>query len=152
MECNWIESLQPLPLMDAVFPTSLRTMGLFIGNDELLTQDPVKYWRSLSEIRNFFSLIGLSRFRPMQSSFHSVDWLLTFDTFKQSLYPRLAVTKSSIFSQFHLKLWFDELPVMYRLSQRFPGIYTDDSLCPKLWHFYGNFGTSFYMLTRLFGH
>ncbi|PKY54773.1 hypothetical protein RhiirA4_473767 [Rhizophagus irregularis] len=66
----------------------------------------------------------------MQSSFHSVDWSLSFETFKQSLYPRLAVTKSSIFSQFRLKLWFDELPVMYRLSQRFSGLYADDSLCP----------------------
>jgi hypothetical protein len=67
----------------------------------------------------------------MQTSFHSIDWLLTFDVFKQFLYPRLAVAKSLIFSQFRLKLWFDELPIMYRLSQRFSGLYTDDSLCPN---------------------
>lgn len=115
--------------MDDIFPPSLRTMGLFTGYDELLRQDPVRYWRSLSDIRRFFSLLGLFRFLPMQSFFHSVDWQLSFDTFKQLLYPRLAVFKSSNFLQFRLKLWFDELPVMYRLRQRFSGLYADDSLC-----------------------
>lgn len=117
--------------MDTIFPNTLNTIGLFTGYDELLTQDPIKYWRSLSDIQNFFSLLSLSRFLPMQSSFHSVDWLLTFNTFKQSLYPHMAVIKSSIFLQFHLKLWFDELLIMYRLNQRFPGLYADDSLCPN---------------------
>ncbi|PKY54774.1 hypothetical protein RhiirA4_473768 [Rhizophagus irregularis] len=39
---SWHHSLQPTPL-HAIFPISLRTMGLFTGYDELLTQDPVKY-------------------------------------------------------------------------------------------------------------
>ncbi|PKY22626.1 hypothetical protein RhiirB3_503700 [Rhizophagus irregularis] len=49
---------------------------------------------------------------------------------RQTLYPNNAVTKTSVFTQFRLKLWFDELPIMYKLSQRFPGLYADNSLCP----------------------
>ncbi|CAB4399154.1 unnamed protein product [Rhizophagus irregularis] len=66
----------------------------------------------------------------MQTSFYVVDWSLSFNTFKQNLYPHFVVSKSSNFAQFHLKLWFDKLPVIYRLRQRFPGLYVDDSLCP----------------------
>ncbi|CAB4437697.1 unnamed protein product [Rhizophagus irregularis] len=80
---------QLIPLIDEIFPSSLKTMGLFTGVDELLTQDPM------------------------------------------SIYPRLLVSHASTFFQFRLKLWFDELPVMYRLCQRFPGLYADDSLCPN---------------------
>ncbi|PKY52546.1 hypothetical protein RhiirA4_425359 [Rhizophagus irregularis] len=130
-EPNWFSSLQPIPLLDNVFPFTLRTMGLFTGLDKLLTQDPIKYWRSLADIRRFFSLIGLSRFSALQTSFHSIDWSLTFDTFKQTLYLRLLVSQASTFLQFRLKLWFDELPIIYRLCQRFPGLYADDSLCPN---------------------
>ncbi|CAB4403475.1 unnamed protein product [Rhizophagus irregularis] len=132
-----------ISLMDEIFPSSLKTMGLFTGFDELLTQDPVAYWRSIIDIKNFFSLLGLSRFAMLQSSFHAVDWALSFDTFQQSIYPRLLVTKASTFLQFRLKLWFDELPVMYRLCQRFPGLYADDSLCP-------NCGTFMETLEHLF--
>ncbi|CAB4437134.1 unnamed protein product [Rhizophagus irregularis] len=67
----------------------------------------------------------------LQTSFHAVDWTLSFDNFQQSIYPRLLVSNASTFFQFHLKLWFDELPVMYRLCQRFPVLYADDSLCPN---------------------
>jgi hypothetical protein len=56
-------------------------MGLFTGVDELLTQDPVIYWRSISDIKNFFSLLGLSRFARLQTSFHAIDWALSFDIF-----------------------------------------------------------------------
>ncbi|GBC44730.1 uncharacterized protein OCT59_014291 [Rhizophagus irregularis] len=127
---NWHNLLQPIPLMDDVFPSFLKTMGLFTGHDELLTQDPIKYWQGFTDICHFFSLIGLSQFLPLQSTFHSVDWSLSFETFKQTLYQNLAVSKSSIFTQFRLKLWFNELPIMYKLFQRFPGLYADDSLCP----------------------
>uniref|UniRef100_U9T4K3 Uncharacterized protein n=1 Tax=Rhizophagus irregularis (strain DAOM 181602 / DAOM 197198 / MUCL 43194) TaxID=747089 RepID=U9T4K3_RHIID len=72
-ERKWLRSLQPVPLIDAIFPSSQNTMGLFTGYDELLTQDPVKYWKSLSDIWRFFSLLGLFRFLPMQTSFHIVD-------------------------------------------------------------------------------
>ncbi|CAB4437020.1 unnamed protein product [Rhizophagus irregularis] len=122
---------QFIPLMDEIFPSSLKTMGLFTGVDELLTQDPVVYWRSVSDIKNFFSLLGLSRFTMLQTTFHAVDWALSFDTFQHSIYPRHLVSSASTFLQFRLKLWFDELPVMYRLCQRFPGLYADDSLCPN---------------------
>ncbi|PKY59459.1 hypothetical protein RhiirA4_482228 [Rhizophagus irregularis] len=122
---------QLIPLMDEIFPSSLKTMGLFTGVDELLTHDPIVYWRSISDIKNFFSLLGLSRFTMLQTSFHAVDWALSFDTFQQSIYPRPLVSNASTFFQFRLKLWFDELPVMYRLCQRFPGLYADDSLCPN---------------------
>ncbi|PKY60873.1 hypothetical protein RhiirA4_431433, partial [Rhizophagus irregularis] len=122
---------QLIPLTDEIFPSSLKTMGLFTGVDELLTQDPMVYWRSISDIKNFFSLLGLSRFTMLQTSFHAVDWALSFNTFQQSIYPRLLVSHASTFFQFRLKLWFDELPVMYRLCQRFPGLYADDSLCPN---------------------
>ncbi|CAB4437133.1 unnamed protein product [Rhizophagus irregularis] len=36
-----------IPLMDEIFPSYLKTMSLFTGFDELLTQDPVAYWRSI---------------------------------------------------------------------------------------------------------
>ncbi|CAB4420721.1 unnamed protein product [Rhizophagus irregularis] len=49
-----------IPLMDEIFPSFLKTMGLFTGFDELLTQDPVTYWRTITDIKNFFSLLGLS--------------------------------------------------------------------------------------------
>ncbi|PKY12854.1 hypothetical protein RhiirB3_424566 [Rhizophagus irregularis] len=62
---TWPDLLQPIPLLDDIFPFSLNTMGLFTRYDKLLTQD-----------------------------------------------------------------LFDELPVMYRLFQRFSGLYADDSLCP----------------------
>ncbi|PKY59943.1 hypothetical protein RhiirA4_430771 [Rhizophagus irregularis] len=68
-------------LMDEIFPSSLKTMGLFTGFDELVTQDPVTYWRTVTDIKNFFSLLGLSRFERLQTSFHAVDWALSFDTF-----------------------------------------------------------------------
>src|SRR5688572_25262455 len=100
--------------MDFIFPSNLKTMGLFTGLDELLTHDPIKYWRSVSDIRHFFSLIGLSRFTALQTSYHSVDWALSFEIFKHTLYSRTLVSKISSFLQFRLKLWFDELPVMYR--------------------------------------
>ncbi|PKY48973.1 hypothetical protein RhiirA4_464748 [Rhizophagus irregularis] len=93
--------LQLTSLMDEIFPSTLKTMGLFTGFDEMLTQDLITYWRTA----------------------------LTFDVFKQTLYPRLLVSKASTFLQFRLKLWFDELPLMYRLCQRFSGLYADDSLC-----------------------
>ncbi|PKY58980.1 hypothetical protein RhiirA4_481346 [Rhizophagus irregularis] len=99
-----------IPLIDEIFPSFLKTMGLFTGFDELLR---------------------LSRFTMLQTSFHAVDWALSFDTFQQSIYPRLLVSNASTFFQFRLKLWFDELPVMYRLCQRFPGLYADNSLCPN---------------------
>ncbi|CAB4374408.1 unnamed protein product [Rhizophagus irregularis] len=34
---NWHNSLHPIPLIDDIFPSSLKTMGLFTGHDELLT-------------------------------------------------------------------------------------------------------------------
>jgi hypothetical protein len=106
-------------------------MGLFTGFDELLTQDPVKYWRSMTDVKRFFSLLGLSRFIELQTSYHSIDWALSFNIISQSLYPRHLISKTSVFLQFRLKLWFDELLIMYRLCQRFPGLYADDSLCPN---------------------
>ncbi|GBC50295.2 hypothetical protein GLOIN_2v1477262 [Rhizophagus irregularis DAOM 181602=DAOM 197198] len=127
---DWPALLQPTPFMDDIFPSFLKTMGLFTGYDELLTRDPVDYWRSFTDICHFFSLIGLSRFSPLQSTFYVMDWSLSFEIFRQTLYPNNAVTKTSVFTQFRLKLWFDELPIMYKLSQRFPGLYADNSLCP----------------------
>lgn len=47
---NQNELLQPVPLIDVIFPSSLCSMGLFTGYNELITQDPVMYWRSLSDI------------------------------------------------------------------------------------------------------
>jgi hypothetical protein len=56
-ENSWSLSLHPIPLMDYIFPFILKTMGLFTGLDELLTQDPIKYWRTISDIKQFFSLL-----------------------------------------------------------------------------------------------
>jgi hypothetical protein len=43
MEGTWRNSLQLIPLTNSIFPSSIRSIGLFTGFDELLTQDPVKY-------------------------------------------------------------------------------------------------------------
>ncbi|CAB4432991.1 unnamed protein product [Rhizophagus irregularis] len=132
-----------IPLVDEIFPSSLKTMGLFTGVDELLTHDPIVYWRSISDIKNFFSLLGL------------FDSQCYNDTFQQSIYLRLLVSNASTFFQFRLKLWFDELPVMYRLCQRFPGLYANDSCVPtveflwKRWSIYSFVHLALWMLRPL---
>ncbi|CAB4437356.1 unnamed protein product [Rhizophagus irregularis] len=83
-ETSYTTPSRLIPLMDEIFPSFLKTMGLFTGFDELLTQDPVTYWRSITDIKNFFSLVGLLRFEMLQTSFHAVDWVLSFDNFQQS--------------------------------------------------------------------
>src|SRR6185369_11576289 len=93
--------------------------------------DPVRFWRDLSNMHEFFRILNLSRFSPIRSSFSLVDWQLTFETLKATLYNRLDVSRISTSSRFRLQLWFDELPLMSRLRFRYPGLYADDSLCPN---------------------
>ncbi|PKY52857.1 hypothetical protein RhiirA4_425607 [Rhizophagus irregularis] len=73
----------------------------------------------------------LPRFIPLRSSYSSIDWNLTFDLFKETLYHRVDVAQISSSHRFRLLLWFDELPLMFRLRFRYPGLYADDSLCPN---------------------
>ncbi|CAB4405833.1 unnamed protein product [Rhizophagus irregularis] len=75
--------------------------------------------------------MNLSRFAPLRSSYFSIDWNLTFALFKETLYHRLDVARISSSHRFRLQLWFDELPLMFRLRFRYPGLYADDSLCPN---------------------
>ncbi|CAB4419458.1 unnamed protein product [Rhizophagus irregularis] len=75
--------------------------------------------------------MNLSRFIPLRSSYSSIDWNLTFDLFKETLYHRVDVAQISSAHRFHLQLWFDELPLMSCLQFRYPGLYADDSLCPN---------------------
>ncbi|CAB4437099.1 unnamed protein product [Rhizophagus irregularis] len=90
-----------ISLVDEIFPSTLKTMGLFTGYDELLTQDPIKYWRSISDLKKFFSLLGLSRFTVLQTSFHAINWTL-FLTLSNNLYihgpwfPRLLPSYSFV--------------------------------------------------------
>ncbi|CAB4437153.1 unnamed protein product [Rhizophagus irregularis] len=82
-------------------------------------------------MKEFFKILNLSRFIPLRSSYSLVDWILTFDTLKDTLYHRLDVSRVSTFYRFRLQLWFDELPLMSRLRFRYPDLYADDSLCPN---------------------
>ncbi|PKY59104.1 hypothetical protein RhiirA4_430181 [Rhizophagus irregularis] len=116
-ETSYTTPSRLIPLMDEIFPSFLKTMGLFTGFDELLTQDPVTYWRSITDIKNFFSLVGLSRFEMLQTSFHAVDWALSFDNFQQSS------AALGIQGLYLLSISFEIV--------RFPGLYADDSLCPN---------------------
>ncbi|CAB4437131.1 unnamed protein product [Rhizophagus irregularis] len=75
--------------------------------------------------------MSLSRFVLLRSSYSSIDWTLTFDLFKDTLYHRLDVASISSFHRYRLQLWFDELPLMFRLRFHYPGLYADDSLCPN---------------------
>ncbi|PKY60691.1 hypothetical protein RhiirA4_484665 [Rhizophagus irregularis] len=93
--------------------------------------DPIKYWRIFMDMREFFDILNLSRFIPLRSSYSSIDWNLTFDLFKKTLYHRVDVAQITSAHRFHLQLWFDELPLMSRLRFRYPGLYADDSLCPN---------------------
>ncbi|CAB4406050.1 unnamed protein product [Rhizophagus irregularis] len=96
-----------------------------------LTIDPVHFWREFSDMHEFFKLLSLSRFSPLRTSYSRIDWPLTFDLIKDTLYHRLDVSRVSTSYRFRLQLWFDELPLMSRLRFRYPGLYADDSLCPN---------------------
>ncbi|PKY62477.1 hypothetical protein RhiirA4_432558, partial [Rhizophagus irregularis] len=96
-----------------------------------LTMDPVHFWRDFSDMHEYFQLLNLSRFAPLRSSLSWVDWRLTFDLIKDTLYHGLDVSRISTSYRFRLQLWFDELPLMSRLRFRYPGLYADDSLCPN---------------------
>ncbi|PKY57186.1 hypothetical protein RhiirA4_478085 [Rhizophagus irregularis] len=100
-------------------------------NGAPLVIDPVVYWHAFSNMRDFFDIMNLSRFIPLRSSYSSIDWNLTFDLFKETLYHRVDVAQISSALRFRLQLWFDELPLMSRLRFRYPGLYADDSLCPN---------------------
>ncbi|CAB4411429.1 unnamed protein product [Rhizophagus irregularis] len=91
-----------------------------------LVTDPVGYWRTFTDMQDFFDIMNLSRFAPLRFSYFSIDWNLTFDLFKDTLYHRLDVASISSSHRFRLQLWFDELPLMFRLRFRYPA-----STCPK---------------------
>ncbi|CAB4422049.1 unnamed protein product [Rhizophagus irregularis] len=117
-------SLLDLPLLRRILVVSL-------CNGIPLVTDPVGYWRTFTNMRNFFDIMNLSRFAPLRSSYSSIDWNLTFDLLKDTLYHRLDTASISSSYRFRLQLWFDELPLMFRLRFRYPGLYADDSLCPN---------------------
>ncbi|PKY60472.1 hypothetical protein RhiirA4_484208, partial [Rhizophagus irregularis] len=85
-----------------------------------LTIDPVHFWRDFSDMHEFFKLLSLSRFFSLRTSYSRIDWLLTFDLIKDTLYHRLDVSRVSTSYRFRLQLWFDELPLMSRLRFRYP--------------------------------
>ncbi|CAB4431599.1 unnamed protein product [Rhizophagus irregularis] len=118
-----------ISLLDSPLLRRLLVVSLYTG--VLLVIDPVGYWRTFADMRDFFDMMNLSRFAPLRSSYSFIDWNLTFDLLKDTLYHRSNV--ASIFSshRFRLQLWFDELPLMSRLRFRYPGLYADDSLCPN---------------------
>ncbi|PKY55132.1 hypothetical protein RhiirA4_474391 [Rhizophagus irregularis] len=113
------------------FPPFRRLLIVSLCNGVLLVIDPVKYWRTFTDMREFFDIMSLSRFVLLRSSYSSIDWTLTFDLFKDTLYHRLDVASISSFHRYRLQLWFDELPLMFRLRFHYPGLYADDSLCPN---------------------
>ncbi|PKY61331.1 hypothetical protein RhiirA4_431746, partial [Rhizophagus irregularis] len=113
------------------FPSLQRLSINLLCNGIPLTMDPVHFWRDFSDMHEFFRLLNLSRFIPLRSSYSWIDWRLTFDLIKDTLYHRLDVSRISASYRFRLQLWFDELPLMSRLRFRYPGLYADDSLCPN---------------------
>jgi hypothetical protein len=113
------------------FPSLQRLSINLLCNGIPLTMDPVHFWRNFSDMHEFFRLLNLSRFIPLRSSYSWIDWRLTFDLIKDTLYHRLDVSRISASYRFRLQLWFDELPLMSRLRFRYPGLYADDSLCPN---------------------
>ncbi|PKY57036.1 hypothetical protein RhiirA4_477810 [Rhizophagus irregularis] len=61
-----------------------------------LTMDPVHFWRDFSDMHEFFKLLSLSRFSPLCSSYSRIDWLLTFDLIKDTLYHRLDISSTAV--------------------------------------------------------
>ncbi|CAB4413296.1 unnamed protein product [Rhizophagus irregularis] len=112
-------------------PPFRRLLVVSLCNGVPLVIDPVGYWRNFTDMRDFFDIMNLSRFSPLRSSYSSIDWNLTFNLFKETLYQRLDVASISSSQRFRLQLWFDELPLMFRLRFRYPDLYADDSLCPN---------------------
>ncbi|PKY56864.1 hypothetical protein RhiirA4_477466 [Rhizophagus irregularis] len=112
-------------------PPFQRLLIVSLCNGVPLVTDPVGYWRTFTDMRDFFDIMNLSRFASLRSSYSSIDWNLTFDLFKDTLYHRLDVANISSSHRFRLQLWFDELPLMFRLRFRYSGLYADDSLCPN---------------------
>ncbi|CAB4409470.1 unnamed protein product [Rhizophagus irregularis] len=112
-------------------PSFQHLLVVSLCNGVPLVIDPVVYWHDFSNMRDFFDIMNLSRFIPLRSSYSSIDWNLTFDLFKETLYHRVDVAQISSSHRFRLLLWFDELPLMFRLRFRYPGLYADDSLCPN---------------------
>ncbi|PKY59321.1 hypothetical protein RhiirA4_481964, partial [Rhizophagus irregularis] len=105
--------------------------------DSLSSNDDSFLFNSLLDSPLFRRLLvvslctGVPLFAPLRSSYSSIDWNLTFDLLKDTLYHRLDVASISSSYRFRLQLWFDELPLMFRLRFRYPGLYADDSLCPN---------------------
>ncbi|CAB4431674.1 unnamed protein product [Rhizophagus irregularis] len=116
-------------LMDS--PPFRHLLVVSLCNGVPLVTDPVGYWRTFADMRDFFDLLNLSRFAPLRSSYFSIDWNLTLDLLKDTLYHRLDSASISSSHRFRLQLWFDELPLMSRLRFRYPGLYADNSLCPN---------------------
>ncbi|PKY44741.1 hypothetical protein RhiirA4_459130, partial [Rhizophagus irregularis] len=112
-------------------PPFQRLLVVSLCTDVPLVTNPVGYWRTFTDMRDFFNILNLSRFAPLCSSYFSIDWNLTFDLFKNTLYHRSDVASISSSYSFRLQLWFDELPLMFHLRFRYPGLYADDSLCPN---------------------
>ncbi|CAB4420636.1 unnamed protein product [Rhizophagus irregularis] len=112
-------------------PPFRRLLVVSLCNGVPLVTDPVGYWRNFTDMRDFFDIMNLSRFAPLRSSYSSIDWNLTFNLFKETLYHRLDVARISSSQRFRLQLWFDELSLMFCLRFRYPGLYADDSLCPN---------------------
>ncbi|PKY54937.1 hypothetical protein RhiirA4_427137 [Rhizophagus irregularis] len=113
------------------FPSLRRLSINLLCTGVPLVMDPVHFWHNISDMHEFFSILSLSRFAPLRSSYSSVDWQFTFDLIKDTLYHRLDVSRISTLYRFRLQLWFDELPLMSQLRFRYPGLYADDSLCPN---------------------
>ncbi|PKY63249.1 hypothetical protein RhiirA4_491549, partial [Rhizophagus irregularis] len=90
-----------------------RLLVISLCNGVPLVTDPVGYWRTFTDMRDFFAIMNLSRFTPLRSSYFSIDWNLTFNLFKETLYHRLDVASISSSQRFRLQLWFDELPLMF---------------------------------------
>ncbi|CAB4397626.1 unnamed protein product [Rhizophagus irregularis] len=118
------------PLLDISIP-SQGLLVAFLCNGVPLINDPVAYWHTISDMKVFFELLSFSRFTLLRSSYSVIDWILTFGLLKEILYHCLDVSHISTSLCFWLQLWFNELPLMFRLQYRYLNLYADDSLCPN---------------------
>lgn len=102
-----VSSETPSPSFKTLIMNSLssyRLLVVLLCNGFPLIIDPVHYWREFSNMRGFFELLNLSRFAPLRSSYSSIDWNLTFDTLKNTLYHRLDMVRISSSHRFRLQL------------------------------------------------
>ncbi|CAB4407462.1 unnamed protein product [Rhizophagus irregularis] len=100
------ETSNPSPSLELLLGScpSQRLLVVSLCTGVPLLVDPVSFWHNFSDMRMLFEIFGLSRFEPLRSSYFYIDWTLTFDILKETLYHRLDVSRISTSYRFQLQL------------------------------------------------